>query len=52
LLGPRSADLARVRWLIQTVAVAADRMEEVLLEIDNDPASFHDDLVKEADFER
>jgi hypothetical protein len=37
---------------LETVASAADRLEEVLLEIDNDPALFHDDLAKEANFER
>ena len=52
LLGEPSSDAARVRWLVATVAAAADRLEEVLLEIDRDPAAFHDDLAKEAQFER
>jgi hypothetical protein len=52
LLGAPTSDAERVRWLLETVASAADRLEEVLLEIDNDPALFHDDLAKEADFER
>jgi hypothetical protein len=52
LLGAPTSDAERVRWLVETVASAADRLEEVLLEIDNDPALFHDDLAKEADFER
>jgi hypothetical protein len=52
LLGHRASDLARARWLVATVAAAADRMEEILLEVDLDPASFHEDLAKEADFER
>jgi len=52
LLGDPASDSARVRWLLETVVAAADRLEQVLLEIDNDPALFHDDLAKEAEFER
>ena len=52
LLGQPSSDAARVRWLLDTVVSAADRLEEVLLELDDDPALFHDDLAREAEFER
>jgi hypothetical protein len=52
LLGEPSSDSARVRWLLEIVVSGADRLEEILLGIDNDPALFHDDLVKEAEFER
>jgi hypothetical protein len=51
-LAESRTDAARVSWLIETVASAADRLEEVILEIDSDPALFHEDLAKEADFER
>jgi hypothetical protein len=52
LLGDPAADVGRVRWLIESVATAADRLEAVLLEIDHDPAAFKDGLEKEVDFER
>ncbi len=52
LLGDPSSDAPRVRWLIETVVAAADRLEEVLLQMDQDPATFHDDLEMEAQFER
>jgi len=52
LLGHASSDLARVRWLVETVAGAGDRLEELLLQLDDDPTLFHEDLAKEADFER
>ena len=52
LLGESRTDAARVRWLVEAVAAAADRLEEVLLQIDNDPTLFHEDLAKEAGFER
>ena len=52
LLGEPCSDSARVRWLLETVVSSADHLEEVLLETDNDPALFQDDLVKEAEFER
>jgi hypothetical protein len=52
ILGDPASDGARVRWLIETVASAADRLEEILLEIDNDPALFNEDLAREAEFER
>ncbi|MGH7461040.1 MAG: hypothetical protein ACREMA_08425, partial [Longimicrobiales bacterium] len=52
LLGKRASDVPRVRWLLETVVLAADRMEEVLLELDRDPAHFHEDLTREAEVER
>jgi hypothetical protein len=52
LLGSLDSDLPRTKWLVETVTTAADRLEEVLLEIDADPECFHDDLQREADFER
>jgi hypothetical protein len=52
LLGAETADRARVRWLIETVVHAADRLEEALLEIDAAAERFHEDLAKEATFER
>lgn len=52
LLGSPSADAARVRWLIESVVTAADRLEAVLLEIDHDPTAFKDGLEREAEFER
>jgi hypothetical protein len=42
----------RVRWLIESVVEAADRLEAVLLEIDHDPTAFEDGLEREVDFER
>jgi hypothetical protein len=41
-----------VRWLIESVVEAADRLEAVLLEIDHDPTAFEDGLEREVDFER
>lgn len=52
LLGRASSDAARVAWLIQSVATAADSLEEKLLEIDNDPAAFIEGLGREVEFER
>jgi hypothetical protein len=52
LLGSPSADQTRVRWLLESVVAAADRLEEVLLQMDHDPAQFKEGLEKEAEFER
>jgi hypothetical protein len=52
LLGAPAADPGRVRWLIESVVEAADRLEAVLLEIDHDPTAFEDGLEREVDFER
>jgi hypothetical protein len=45
-------DSSVLRWLIESVATAADRLEAVLLEIDHDPAAFKGGLEKEVEFER
>ena len=47
-----AADPGRVRWLIESVVAAADRLEAVLLEIDHDPAAFKEGLEREVEFER
>lgn len=52
LLGSPSSDIARVGWLIETVAWAADRLEASLLDVDTDPESFRNDLEREVEFER
>jgi hypothetical protein len=53
LLGDRHEECgARVSWLLQSVAKAADRMEEKLLEIDQPMQSFREDLVTETTYGR
>ncbi|MBW3565421.1 MAG: DEAD/DEAH box helicase family protein [Acidobacteria bacterium] len=52
LLGDPASDAERVRWLIASVARAADELEHVLLDRDETLETFREDLGREAFVER
>jgi hypothetical protein len=52
LLGDENSDAVRCRWLLHRVTVVADRLEHILLGIDQPMATFQNDLQLEATYER
>jgi hypothetical protein len=52
VLGPATADLERVQWLLDRVTLVADRLEKEILELDQSMDVFRDAIKHEPAYER